>query len=283
MIDDEFIDDEFDALFSNAALKGMVSAMEIDGPRRLNFHAHDQAYAASTFKIAVGLELFCQAVEGELDLSEAVTLDPADRTLGGQGLCLFAHPAAISLHDLAILMLTISDNTATDAVIRKVGPQRINTRLATLGLVHTDFACTIHEHFNALGLTAATRPAYHEVLGRPDVVPCTTAAEMAQLLALVWRDEAGPTSACADLRAVIANQHLTRKIAAGFPGDVTVAAKSGTVPGVISNDTGVVTYPDGRRYAVAVFTRALAPRPAADDPAHVIGTAARIAVDYLQR
>jgi beta-lactamase class A len=289
----------------------MLSVMAIDGPGRVEVRASEQAYAASTFKIAVGLELLCQAAAGELDLAEPVTLSPDERTPGGQGLCLFAHPAQVSLRDLAVLMLTISDNTATDAVIRRVGPERLGGRLAALGLTHTDFACTIREHFDAIarglgfaGLAehgralagaaparaAEMRRAFYASFAQPDTVPFTTARDMSRLIRMVWRDEAGPAAACADLRAMMGSQWLTRKIASGFAADVSVAAKSGTVAtktgagrGAISNDIGAVTYRDGQRYAVAVFTRELDdPDPDPDGASRVIGAAARMAVEHLR-
>lgn len=300
-----------ETLFADAGYRGTLSVAEIDGPGRVDVRSGEQVYAASTFKIAVGLELVCQWADGELDPAEAITLPPDERTPGGQGLCLFAHPATMSLHDLALLMLTISDNTATDAVIRRVGPERITARLAALGLAHTDFACTIRGHFDAIGrslgfadltehyraLTDATpaqaaelRRAFYASFAQPDTVPYTTARDMSQLVRLIWRDEAGPAAACADLRAMMGNQRLTRKIATGFPADVAVATKSGTVttgpgtvPGAISNDVGAVTYPDGQRYAVAVFTRELAPHTDPDAALPLIGTAARLAVEHLRR
>lgn len=312
MVVNDAVENAIEALFTEAGYQGMLSVLDVDGPGRVELWADEQAYAASTFKIAVGLELFCQAADGELDSAEPISLSPDERTLGGQGLCLFAHPAEMSLRDLAVLMLTISDNTATDAVIRNVGPQRINARMRSLGLVRTDFARTIHEHFTDIGralgfadlaaynraLAAASpaeatratdmRRAYHDVFTRHGTAPAphTTAAEMASLLRMLWRDEAGRPAACAQLRTLLQSQRLTRKLATGFPANVAVAAKSGTVPGVISNDVGVVTYPDGHRYAVAVLTRTLNPDAAADpvpdEAAHLIGTAARTAIDHLR-
>jgi beta-lactamase class A len=62
---------------------------------------------------------------------------------------------------------------------------------------------------------------------------------------------------------------------------VQVAGKTGTLP-PWRNEAGVITYPDGRRYAVAVFTRAesFAPRLPAVDAS--IGRAARLALDHLR-
>jgi beta-lactamase class A len=67
----------------------------------------------------------------------------------------------------------------------------------------------------------------------------------------------------------------------GFDADVEVAGKTGTIP-FVRNEAGVVTYPDGRAFAVAVFTRSdsLADRNPAIDAS--IGRAARIAVEALR-
>ena len=77
-------------------------------------------------------------------------------------------------------------------------------------------------------------------------------------------------------------QENTQRLASGFSDAVTVAGKTGTIP-FVRNEAGVVTYPDGRRYAVAVFTRSdsLAERNPAIDAA--IGTSARLAVEGLRR
>jgi beta-lactamase class A len=72
------------------------------------------------------------------------------------------------------------------------------------------------------------------------------------------------------------------RLASGFPfDDVRVAGKTGTLP-TVRNEIGVVEYPDGGRYAVAVCTRSASTAftlPAADA---VIGTAARLAVEHLR-
>jgi Beta-lactamase enzyme family len=80
---------------------------------------------------------------------------------------------------------------------------------------------------------------------------------LASLWAMIWRDEAGPPAACARVRAA-AGQERPKRLELGFDADpgVIVASKGGTIPGVINNDIGVVTFPDGRRYAAGVYTRA---------------------------
>ena len=111
----------------------------------------------------------------------------------------------------------------------------------------------------------------------------TTARETAMLLRLVWRDEAGPARACAHLRALLAGQVTRHRVAAGFPPEVRVAAKSGSLVGVVRNEGAVVEFPDGGRYAVAVFTHAAEAFRHDSAINAAIGAAAADAVEALRR
>jgi beta-lactamase class A len=116
---------------------------------------------------------------------------------------------------------------------------------------------------------------------RPEHSIRTTAREMARLLRLIWRDEAGPAEACTAVRHLMAQQVTKHRLAMGFPRGVRVAAKSGSLLGVIRNEIGVLQFPGGRRYAAAVFTRAHRPRINENEINTVIGAAAALAVDQV--
>ncbi len=105
---------------------------------------------------------------------------------------------------------------------------------------------------------------------------------MTALLAAIWHDEAGPASACAEVRDIMGQQVWQHRLVSGFPEPgVRLAGKTGTdFP--VRNEAGVIEYPDGRRYAVGVFLRtstAATRQPLAD---RAIGRAARAAVDHLR-
>ncbi|WP_317441207.1 serine hydrolase [Streptomyces collinus] len=293
-------------VFTEAGCEGSVAVLDIDSDHRVMFGDSEPMVAASTFKIVVALELFCQAAEGSLDPAERVRLSPAQATPGGQGFCIFEDEAEVSLRDVARMMLTISDNTATDLLIRRVSLPRIHARLGRLGLDRIRLAGTIQQEFDAIGrdtghtgwtemtraMNEAASPAdaeriWQRALASPSLQPgritSAPAGQMAALLKLVWLDQAGPAAACRTVRTLLGQQRLTRKIATGFGDGVRVAAKSGTLPGCASNDAGVVEYPDGSRFAVAVFTRPAGPGGRALPADSVIGAAARLAVEHLHR
>ncbi len=109
----------------------------------------------------------------------------------------------------------------------------------------------------------------------------TTARDMVNLLRLIWTDQAGPAGACARVRTVMGKQLARHRVASGFRSPVRVAAKSGGLLGMIRNEIGVISYPDGHQYAAAVFTRS----PLGSDDAKIngaIGAATARAVAMLR-
>ena len=89
----------------------------------------------SAIKIPILIELFRQASAGTLSLEERVPVRAADQ-VGGTGVITWFGDglSMISLRDLAVLMIVLSDNTATNILIDKVGMAAVNSTMATLGV-----------------------------------------------------------------------------------------------------------------------------------------------------
>lgn len=93
--------------------------------------------AASVIKLFVAAEVFRQAEEGKLSLKDTLTLKKEDR-VGGCGAIGYMTPGLkVTIEDLVILMLIISDNTATNMLIDLAGEEAINDMIASLGLTGT--------------------------------------------------------------------------------------------------------------------------------------------------
>lgn len=109
----------------------------------------------------------------------------------------------------------------------------------------------------------------------------STPRDLTTLLNALWTDTATSAEACRQARDIMAQQIWPHRLSSGFPSDVRIAAKTGTLP-TWRNEAGVVTYPDGRQYAVAVFTRAasLAERQPRVDAS--IGLAGFAAIEHLR-
>ncbi|WP_336205399.1 serine hydrolase [Nonomuraea sp. LPB2021202275-12-8] len=276
------------AIFDDVGARGFVHARDVDGDAELGLDPDEPVVLASVFKIAVVLEYARQAAAGELERTERLTVTAADKD-GGIGTSGCADDVSLTLRDLAHFTMTMSDNAATDVLLRRVGLDRVHATLAGLGLRRTRLIGGCAELFAQVTAELGTTeldgmpPELIEPLAvrDPERTTSGTPREITTLLARIWRDEAGPAEACAEVRAIMGEQIWPHRLASGFPDEVRVSGKTGTLWGV-RNEAGVVEYPDGRRYAVAVFLRTakLGGRHPAADAA--IGRAARLAVDRLR-
>jgi beta-lactamase class A len=271
-------------------------ARDIDGGATAGDGADEVVAIASTFKVLVLLELCLRADAGDLALTDRVTVTADDRTPGPTGMSVFRDPVELSLRDTAFLMMSVSDNTASDVLVRRLGLDRIRATAARLGLSRTCVPFELRElyerHARQLGHASL---AEFFAAGRPpaDVEMTTdmvtgkdsirgTAAELTTLLSLIWRDEAGPAAACAETRRLLRYQVNGSRLPSGFGGSpATIAGKTGTVP-YVRGECGVVEYPDGGRYAVAVVLRHRAPGVRLPDHDRLIGAVAAALVGELR-
>jgi beta-lactamase class A len=270
-----------------------VRAVEDDGAE-VALDADVPVVLASVFKVLLLLEYARQVVAGQLDPTERVRVGAADR-LGGVGTAGCEDEVDISWRDLAMFAMSLSDNTAADLLLRRVGLDTVQTLTAELGLASTrvtggprqlvvsmfaDVGAADEAEFAAVFPTLCAEQLARLSVLDPRRTSATTPRDMTRLLSLIWHDRAGPARACAQVRQLMNRQVSWHRLAAGFDDDVVVAAKSGTVLSV-RNEIGVVRYPDGRRYALAVFTSGGwgVRRPDVD---RAIGRAARYAVDRLR-
>ncbi|MER7461121.1 serine hydrolase [Micromonospora sp. NPDC126480] len=283
-------------IFGKVGVDARLHAIDIDSGGEVGMRADEQVVIASVFKILLVLEFARQAAAGQLDPTERVLVRAEDR-LGGWGTAGCADDVELSLRDLAYFAMSVSDNTAADLLLRRVGSDLLPLLAGELGLTRTRVVGgprqLLESMFDDVGARDATEfarafAALPEERIRamrvfdPGHTTSSTPREITRLLTLIWRDEAGPPAACAMVRELMARQLFWTRLPSGFPPEVRVAAKTGTLPG-LHIEAGVVEYPDGGRYAVAVFaqTQRLATRRIDVDLA--MGEAARAAVDTLRR
>ncbi len=288
------IEDRLAAVFRDAGVAGWLHAIDLDGAREVGLEPDAPVVAASVFKVPVLVELYRRIAAGRMEASEPVTVPPGGRTPGSTGLSVMLDPITVSVRDLALLMMTVSDTTAADVLCDLLGVDAVNRTLDELGFPGTRLEGCGRDLHAAIAQDAGAAeddPELLTLLRDPGVLSRlrvldprrttrTTPRESTRLLSLIWRDEVADPAACSEMRRILGLQVWPHRLRSGFPGSVTVSGKTGTLPGV-RNEAGVVEY-DEARYAVAVFTRASTwddPQPAIDAS---IGTAARIAVEHLR-
>ncbi|MGW5414195.1 serine hydrolase [Actinomadura geliboluensis] len=292
------VESEITEVFRSAGARGFLHAREVgvsDGPE-IGVGADDLVVLASVFKVPVAIAYAREVAAGRLDESERVTVTSKYR-VGGIGTAGCADDVTMTWRDLALFMMTMSDNAATDLIFRRIGQPAVDQVLLGLGLHRTrligccedlfasiaaDLGGDDHQDPDAALAAAGPDELWQLTVLDPARTTASTPREVTALLEAIWTDVAGPPTACDQVRNIMGRQIWPHRLGSGFEPDVHVAAKTGTLP-AIRNEAGVLSYPDGKRYAVAVFTRAdsLADRLPRVDAS--IGRAARLAVDELRK
>ncbi|WDG32757.1 class A beta-lactamase-related serine hydrolase [Streptomyces sp. CA-278952] len=285
-------------MFAGAGAEGLLHAVPVEagpGGGEVTVGADEPVVIASVFKVLLVLEFARQVAAGQLDPRERVRVTAADR-LGGWGTAGCADDVELSLRDLAFFTLSVSDNSAADLLLARVGLDTVRLLAEELGLDRTRVVGGPRDVLESMLAEVGARDEAEFALRYPALpddrkrslgvldplrTNASTPRDVTRLLRLVWRDEAGPPEACSQVRELMSRQVFRHRLVSGFPDEVTIAAKTGTLPG-LHLEAGVVRYPDGGRYAVAVFARTrelVASRTAVDA---AIGATARLAVDSLR-
>ncbi len=220
---------------TSAGVVGM-SVVDLTSGQRWDVNGTTVFPQGSAIKVSLLIELFRRADAKELALTDRVTLTAADRTGGSSLLQYFSDGgSALSLHDLTVPMIVLSDNTATNVLIDAVGLAKVNATMTAMGLPNTKFRRKM------------IRPA-DQANGNENI---STPREAADLMARLSRCDLPLTPAsCAEVTRLL---ELPKggSFREAIPAAVPVAWKPGSLDGV-STAWGIVKMA-GAPYAIAVM------------------------------
>jgi beta-lactamase class A len=203
---------------------------------------------ASVIKLAIMLEAVYQVKEGRVSFDDVLPLRKEDQVSGSGVLLLFHTPAQINFETAIVLMITQSDNTATNLVLAHVGRENVNRRLRGLGFQ----------------LTTSIRPIGRPKEGdqTPELKPFgigrTTAREMAGILESIDRCDLGDQKLCARMVDILRHQFWRNCIPHYLEDTDTtevvshIANKTGSLDRV-RNDVGIV-YTKNGPVVISAFT-----------------------------
>jgi beta-lactamase class A len=220
-----------------------VSIRDLGTGQGVSIRGDEPFPSASLIKVAVLVTLLDEVSQGRIRLDERSTLVTRDR-VGGWGILKhMASGLAPTLEDLAWLMITLSDNTATNLILDKVDVRTVGAKMEALGLPRTKIHSKTFRRETSVAMDSSV------VYG----LGVTTPDETLQLFALLHEGRAvSPALDSLALAMLAANQDdalLTRWL----PADIRVAHKSGAVARS-RNDCGIV-YSPAAPVAVCVMTR----------------------------
>jgi len=211
------------------------------GRKRL-YRADHRCQTASVIKFPMLIHVALAVQEGLLDWSEKLTLTEAEKVGGSGVLTQLTAGTEWNLRDLCVLMTIVSDNTATNMIIERVGVEPINARTRALGLP----------------LTTLYRKSYSPDTdaSREYGLGMTTPAEILDLLVLLAEGKIGSPALSQEILNIMEAQNYRDSIPRYLPEDWKYAGKTGAI-NAVRNDVAIVTAPDGRRFALALFCQQL--------------------------
>jgi len=242
-----------------------VAILDLSTGQKYLFHADEVLPTASSIKIAILAELYRQVQQGKLKFSDLYTLQQAD-LVGGSGIAEALTPGVtrLTLRDVAALMISVSDNSATNIIIDRVGMENVNALLDSLGLTHTRLRRKM------MDLKAAAE-------GRENIA---TPREMMTLLEDLYRGKVLNKTLTEDFFKLL-SIHKESYIPRELPEDLRVANKPGELEGV-RNDSGIV-FTGNRPFVISVMTTYLRREKDGGDAIIRIATAAYQMFDRLSR
>ncbi|MCM3610526.1 class A beta-lactamase-related serine hydrolase [Planococcus sp. MERTA32b] len=217
---------------------GKVSLVIETRTGRIEWRGHEQMKSASTIKLAILLEAYRQVDLNLIKPYDTISLGPEDFTEGSGVLFHLGSVKELSFEDLLTLMIIVSDNTASNIAIQTIGLDNVNKLLDELDCNESVLERKFMDVLSALqGLENSTSAA--------DLVTMLKAVDSGGLLS-------------EDSRRRVLHILKKQQLLSGLHGrieeedEVSVASKSGSLPGVV-NDAGIFEYRGNKVYA-AVLT-----------------------------
>lgn len=266
------------AVAKSAGIWG-ISVKHTERVEYAGINADKRFQMASVFKVPVLIELYRQAAAGQISLSDRVEWRNPQHYFGS-GLLVNLNPGLKpTWKDMAMLMITLSDNAATDTICRRVGLDNINAGLGRIGATQTSIdRCTRDLILAALGVSeqsVAFREATAENLRQlvrsidvrerkrvqqkflNDCPNCTTPGEMTMIFEKLLSAGITDRKSSDDMLRILSKQQFNHRLPRLLPVGARCDHKTGTLsqPVWMVNDAGIVYLPRGEHVIVSVFSR----------------------------
>ncbi len=259
---------------------------------------------ASVFKVPILVEVLAQIKEGKFSLNDEISIQRSDQHLGSGMLSDLEAPGIkLSLRNLITLMMIISDNSATDILLTKVGAENVNQRLRGYGIEEItvnrtcqhlimDFVGMDYEKYRGISLDEFSEVYRAERKKNPEAFEeaskkfslimkdQSTPRAMNKLLEMIYKKEVLDEESC-DLiiSAMLECQTGERRIKGDLPGRTKVAHKTGTIGGTV-NDSGIIFLPDSLgQVALTIFTKDMTLK--GKDVEEIIAKISKFVYDYF--
>lgn len=179
--------------------------------------------AASVIKLPLYLHVLKRAEQGSLSMKQKVVVKEADKVPICGALTLFTEEISVDVRTLCRLMISISDNTATNVLIRLCGIEETNQAFRGMGLKQT----------------ALRRRLFDREASAAGIQNTISPAEMGMLLEQLYDKTLAGEQACNEALVTLGLQQVDHKLNGKLCGQVDIAHKTGE-DDQLSNDVGIV-------------------------------------------
>ena len=215
-----------------------IYVQDVKGGWGYGIRPDEEFFSASVIKVPIMVAVYRKVDSGEISFTDSFKTEPGDWAAGAGWMQWEDAGKSYTVGDYLYMMMTQSDNVATNALVRIAGgPDQVNKVARSMGAEDTEL--------------------YQKVTSERGVVPRydnrTTTHDMSVMLDKVANGEAASDESCNYMEELMQENDLESWLEDPLPDDVKVAQKGGWLYGVY-DEVGIVSHPD-HPYSVAVLTK----------------------------
>jgi beta-lactamase class A len=243
----------------NPNLQPGVFVLELDTGAYLDWNSQSIFASASTIKLPILVAFFQDVEAGKIRLDEPLTMQPEMIATGSGDLQYKPPGTQLSALETASKMIQISDNTATNMIVARLGGKEV-----------------LNQRFRSWGLSVTI---LNNALPDIEGTNVTSPKELATLLAIVNQGQLVSMRSRDLMLDIMRKTQINNLLPQGLGEGATIAHKTGNIGSILA-DVGLVDMPTGKRYIIAVIVK----RPFNDTSAQeLIRQISRTAYDYFNQ
>ena len=220
---------------TSPSLTGLM-AVDLNSGESISINENVVFTQASAIKIPILMEVYKQAYEKKFALSDIKPLLPSNTVAGSGILNVMVDPVNLSIRNLCVLMIGLSDNSATNTLIELVGMKNVTNTMKSHGFSNT-----------RLQRKMIDQPA--SLRNEENI---STPAEAVRIMKLLYEGKFIDKSTSDEILSILKNNPIMNsKIVNGLPANVKLAFKPGGMGGV-STEWAIV-YLSNMPYAIAIM------------------------------
>ena len=218
-----------------------IYAKNLDTGQDYDYRGGEQVRTASTIKLPIMIEVFAQVAAGKRNWSDEFVLTK-EKKFGGSGvLSEFSDGSKVDLKTLTNLMITVSDNTATNLILDAVTSDAVNARMDAFGLKQT-------RSLGKIGGGGKSQAWQTTPLYKNYGIGISSPRDMVKILEMLENGQVLSPQASTEMLDILKRQQYTDGIMRNVLDTVPTASKSGALDRLRS-DVGIIY---GRRGRIAL-------------------------------